>query len=268
MAKKKSRTGTGSASNKTRLEQQKQRRAKYVQGWQQLGIDSSIISRLDLRNKNPDRISKADLSKIKSESRKVKTARTKQQRAKERESFLISEGYKKSDIKKSWLTSDKLLYKGIGRTNPNEIFHATNYLALAFTGVNGSTAIINTGQYREYTFSEIKQMIKERIAEAEEDPDTSGDQFRCVFEMFQGTEEECEVQLDGFSKRGYNLSIKKLTDRKYYRLVNRNDWTMREYAEMVLCVLEQCHNKDVPMLVDQFRFFIDENELPFDEIFN
>jgi len=85
--------------------------------------------------------------------------------------------------------------------------------------------------------------------------------------MFQGTQEECEMQLDGFSQRGYNLSIKKLTDRRYHRLVNRNDWTMREFGEMVLCVLEQCHNKDVPMLVDQFRFFCDENDLPFDEIF-
>lgn len=267
MAKKKSRTGAGS-TNKNKLEQQKLRRAKYVQGWRDLGIDSTIISRLELRSKDPAKVSKDVLSEIKKESAKVKRARTKQQRAKEREKFLLGEGYKKSDIKKSWLSSDKHLYRGIGRTNPNEIFHAKNHLALAFTNVNGSTAIMNTGQYREYSFTEIKQMIKERIAEAEEEPDTSGDQFRCVFEMFQGTEEECEIQLDGFSQRGYNLSIKKLTDRKYYRLVNRNDWTMREYAEMVLCVLEQCHNKDVPMLVDQFRFFIDENDLPFDEIFN
>ena len=263
--KKNSRTSKGTTT-KTRLEQQRIRREKYVQGWQQLGIDSTIISRYDLRNKNPEKVSKSVIAEVKSESRKVKTARTKKIRSKERENFLKSEGFKKSQIPKSWLTSDKLMYKGLGRTNPNEIFHADQFLALAFTNLHGASVILNTSEYADLSFKEIKERIQERIVQSEEDPDGS-DSMSCVFQMFQGTEEECEEQLDGFSKRGYNLNIKKLTDRKYHRLVNRNDWTMREYAEMVLCVLEQCHNKDVPMLIDQFRFFIDENNLPFDEIF-
>lgn len=265
MSKKKSRTGGGSAK-KTKNEQQNIRRAKYVQGWKDLNIDSTIITRNKLRDKDPAKVSKSDLADLKRESRKVRTERTKKQRAKEREQFLISEGYKKKDIKKSWLTSDKLMYRGLGRTNPNEIFHAQSYLALAFTNIHGASVILNTSEYKTMTFTEIKERIAKRIMKAIEDPDGS-DSMTCVFQMFQGTQEECEEMLDGFSQRGYNLNIKKLTDKRYHRLVNRNDWTMREFAEMVLCVLEQCHNKDVPMLLDQFRFFIDENNLPFDEIF-
>ena len=254
-------------SNKKKLEQQKQRRAKNVQAWLDLGIDRSIISRYDLRNKNPDKVRPSVFTEIKKESKSAKIKATKKRKAQERQNYLTGQGFKKSEIKKSWLHSDKALYKALGRTNPNEVFTANKHLALAFTNLHGASGILNTSAYKSLSFEEVKERIQDRISEAEQDPDGS-DSLTCVFQMFHGSEDECEQQLEGFSKRGYNLSIKKLTDRRYYRLVNRNDWTMREYAEMMLCVLEQCHNKDVPMLVDQFRYYIDEAGLPFNEIFN
>lgn len=247
------------AKNTKRLEQQRQRRARYVQAWLDMGIDKSIISRLNLRSKDPDKQSKKEIASIKTKSTKFKNARI-------REQTLKNSGFKKSEIKKSWLQSDKALYRALGRTNPNEVFTASKHLALAFTNLHGASGILNTAQYKHLTFEEIKERIYDRVNNAENDPDGS-DSMTCVFQMFHGDEDECEEQLEGFSKRGYNLSIKKLTDRRYYRLVNRNDWTMREYAEMVLCVIEQAHNKDVPMLIDQFRYYIEEADLPFTEIF-
>ena len=253
-------------ARKSKIEQQRERRAKYVEGWRALGIHDKIITQYDLRNKNPERISDTVYKEIKKESRTYKARETKARNAQRRYNEFLSEGYKSKDIKKDWLTSDKKMYKAMGKTNPNEIFKANSHLALAFTNRHGATTIIDTSEYKNLSFAEIKARIQDRISEAYDDPDGS-DSMTCIFQMFSGSEEECENMLDGFSQRGYNLSIKKLTDRRYYRLVNRNDWTMREYAEMMLCVLEQCHNQDVPHLVDEFRDFVDENDLPFEEIF-
>ena len=64
----------------------------------------------------------------------------------------------------------------------------------------------------------------------------------------------------------YNFKLGKLTDRRYYRLVNRNDWTMREFAELTLCVLNQINNRDVPTLIYDLEDFLINSDLPFWEV--
>ena len=245
--------------------QQNERRARYKQGWQDLGIDSKIISRLKLRDKNPDNVSDEFRKEVKKASGIEKRKQTIKRKAQERESFLLNEGYKKSEIKKKWLTSDKLMYAGIGRQNPNTVYNASSYLALAFTPVNGAD-YVGTSDLKHYTFSELKEMIRKRVGQAERKPKGSGD-MSCVFKMFQGSESNCESALDDFAQRGYNLNIKKFTDARYYRMVNRNDWSMREFAELTYSVIRQAHNRDVPMYINQLRDFVEDNDLPFLEIF-
>ena len=248
-------------------EQQNIRRARNVEGWRALGIHDKIISQYDLRNKNPNRQSDTVKNQIKNLSSNHKRAVTREINKNRRKNTLLDAGYKEHEIPKGVLTSDTKMYNFMGKTNPNEIYNASSHLALAFTNRHGATAIMDTSQYKNLSFEEIKERLQERISDAEAEPDGS-ESMSCIFQMFSGTEGECENMLNGFSQRGYNMSIKKLTDRRYYRLVNRNDWTMREYAEMMLCVVEQAHNKDVPHLIDEFRDFVEENDLPFNEIFN
>lgn len=252
-------------ANKKRLEQQRERRARYTQGWRDLGIDDRIISRLDLRNKNPERVADELMRDIKTQSRTQKAKTTRERKARERESILVAEGYKKSEIKKKWLASDKHLYAELGRTNPNTVYKATSHLALCFTPVNGAD-FIGTSDLKKYTFAELKSMIRKRVESAKRKPKGSSD-MSCVFQMFHGSESECESALNDFNKRGYNLSVKKLTDARYYRMVNRNDWTMREFAELTYAVIRQSHNRDVEMHINQLRDFAEENGLPFNEIF-
>ena len=254
------------ATNK-KLEQQKARRAKYVQGWRDLGIHDSIISRYDLRNKNPDKIRQGVFDEIKKESRTAKIRETKARKAQERLDYLTGQGFKKSEIKKSWLQSDKLLYEALGKTNPKEVFKAKSHLALSFTTVNGADIFEGTSKYKNLSFDEIKERIQNRVDDAEKNPGGS-DELVCVFQFFSGSESECEEVQNVFAQRGYNLKANKLTDKRYHRLMNRNDWTMREYAELTLAIISQCHNRDVPMYITQLRDFAEENDLPFDEIFN
>lgn len=253
-------------------EQQNIRRARNVEGWRSLGIAEKIITQYDLRNKNPNpkKPTAEQLQfkqTVKTASRVYKTKVTKEKNAKRRYWEYKKHGYSDEEIKKSWLASDKKMREILNVTDVNRVYNAKSYLGIAFTNLHGATAIFDTSKYKRWSFEKIKKAIHKRVAQSNANPDGS-DHMSCIFQLFAGSEDYCDYMLDEFSQRGYKLSIKKLTDRRYYRLVNRNDWTMREYAEMMLCVLQQCHNKDVPHLIDEFRDFVEENDLPFNEIFN
>ena len=241
-------------------------RKQNVSTWEQLGIDKSIISRYDLRNKNPGKVSDSVLKEIKNESRKVKYNRTRLQNMERRREKLISSGVDPNSITYNMIRSDDIMYSVLGKTNPNKVFHSNVFLAICFTDVNGST-IFNTSRYKEFSFEELKQHIQERIKDGQEEPDNSG-VLALVFDITDGTQEECEQHLNDMSQRGYNLSKGKLTDRRYHRLVNRNDWTMREFAEMTCCLLDQIHNRDIPYLISSMQQFLIDSGLPFNEVFN
>lgn len=264
MARKKADAGRATAKQR-KIDLQNARRARYVQGWAELGIDKSIITKFDLRNKNPERVSDSFLSDIKSQSRVAKTRATKARNQERRRQQLINEGFKAKDIKPGMIMSDRKLYELLGRTDPNRVYRADKHIALSFAHLQGDV-VFNTSAYRGMSYEEIKEKLNDRINGAVTDVDDS-DSFRCAFQMFTGSESECEAQQSQWDSRGYNLKVGKLTDRRYYRMVNRNDWTMREFAEMMLCVLDQAHNKDVENLYNQFKFFAHEANLPFDEIF-
>ena len=252
-------------AKQNRNKRQNERRAQNKQGWQALGIHDKIISRLSLRDKNPNTVPDDFKKLVKTQSRTQKARETKACNMKQRESVLRNAGFKKSEIKKQWLTSDNYLYNALGRTNPNKVYKSKEHLALCFTPVNGAE-FVGTAELKNLSFEEIKNKIHKRVKQAKRKPKSSAD-ISCVFQMFHGSESECDRALDIYNQRGYNLSAKKLTDRRYYSLLNRNDWTMREYAEMVYTVISQAHNRDVPMLIDQFQEFISDAGLPFDEIF-
>ena len=263
MSKKKASASTD--AKKRKVEQQRLRREKYIQGWRSLGIDDAIISSKGLRNKNPAKVSNTDLIEIKKASRTAKAKRTKAINMKRREQILKDAGYKVKDVPKSILLSDKRLFSFMGKVDPLEVFNAKYYLAVCASLVRGDI-ILNTFQYKNHTFEEIIAGINERLSDWENDPDDSGT-IRVVFQIFHGSKSECEEHLALWSERGYNLKIGKFTDARYFRLVNRNDWSMRELGELMLCMFDQVHNKDIPEIYRRLKFFVDEAELPFKELF-
>lgn len=243
---------------------QKQRRAENLAKWDNLGIDKKIISQFDLRNKNPDNISIDLFKEIKKASRTEKARQTREHNKAIRYNRLINHGYLPEEIKPSWINSDVYMYEALGKIRPNKVYTTNVHLAIAFTDVNGST-IFNTSEYRNYTFEELLQLIEERIQQALNFPDDSG-LTALVFEVRNGSEEETEGFLSAYEERGYNFKLGKLTDRRYYRLVNRNDWTLREFAELTLCVLNQINNRDVPTLIYDLEDFLINSGLPFWEV--
>ena len=243
---------------------QKQRRADNLAKWDTLGIDKKIISQFDLRNKNPDNISSDLLKTIKTASRTEKARQTREHNKAIRYNRLIKHGYLPEEIKPSWINSDVYMYEALGKIRPNKVYTANVHLAIAFTDVDGSP-IFNTSKYRIDTFEEILQKIEKRVYEAAAKPGDSG-LTALVFEIRNGSEDETEHFLNVYEERGYNFKLGKLTDRRYYRLVNRNDWTMREFAELTLCVLMQINNRDVPSLLDNLEEFVINSGLPFWEV--
>lgn len=264
MSKKK--TSATADAKKRKVEQQRQRRERYIKGWRSLGIDDSIISSMGLRNKDPNKVTLSTLTEIKKASRSAKTRRTKAINMKRREQILKNAGYKTKNVPKSVLLSDKRLFKFLNKVDPLEVFNAKYYLAICASLVRGDI-ILNTYQYKNHTFDEIIDGIKERLNDWENDPDNSGT-IRVVFQIFHGTRSECEDFLNEWNQRGYNLKIGKFTDARYFRLVNRNDWSMRELGELMLCMFDQVHNKDIPEIYKRLKFFVDESELPFNELFS
>ena len=215
-----------------RNELQQQRRAKNVAEWEKLGIHKKIISQLGLRNKNPNALTSKELREIRNKSKYQKARDTRE--------------YNKTVA----LTT---------------VHHAKTNLALAFTSLHGARPF-TTAHFRDMSYSEILKRIRQRKKEAKDNPDNSGG-LRCAFQIMSGTKEECNVMLEDFSQRGYNLKVGKLTANEYLPLVNRNDWTKREFAELTLAVIEQCPNADVKHLLDDLHHFTEENGLPFDDIF-
>ena len=210
-----------------RNEQQRERRARYVAGWEKLGIDKKIISQLGLRNKNPDNITAKELREVKNKQKAYRANET--------------------------------------RTLNSIVYNANTHLALAFTPLNGAD-VWTTEELKKYSYSTILNKIKSRRKQASENPDDSNG-LRGAFEIMSGNKEVCAEMLEDFSERGYNLKIGKLTREQYLPLVNRNDWTRREFAEMVLCVTSQCPNADVEKHIQSFERFVEENNLPFTDIF-
>lgn len=263
MSKKKASVSTD--AKKRKVEQQRLRRERYINGWRSLGIDDTIISSMGLRNKDPNKVTHSSLIEIKKASRNAKAKRTRTINRKRREQILKNSGYNPRKVPKSVLSSDKRLYKFMNQVDPLEVYKAKYYLAICASLVRGDI-ILNTYQYKNHTFDEIIDGIKERLSDWENDPDNSGT-IRVVFQIFHGSKSECEDFLSEWSKRGYNLKIGKFTDARYFRLVNRNDWSMRELGELMLCMFDQVHNKDIPEIYRRLKFFVDESELPFNELF-
>ena len=249
-----------------RNELQRQRRARNLDGWKNLNIDNTIISQMGLRNKNPYSMSDDMIAQIKKASANVRRRRTIKANQEIRRQRLLDYGYTPEQIEYSWINSDKKMYEMLNKTNPHFLYHANQHLAIAFTNLQGFEAFYGTSEYRDKSFDEILQAIQKRVDEAKNDPEGSG-YLRCVFQIFSGTETECQENLDDWNRRGYNLPKRKLTDRRYYPLLNRNDWTMREFAELTLCIVNQSHNGYVPETLQQLKKFVDDSGLPFGEIF-
>lgn len=242
---------------------QKERRARNVKGWQNLNIDNTIISQFDLRNKNPHKASADFIKELRKLSGVARSKRTKKINAERRLKLLLQYGYKRKDIRPIWLTSDKYIRELID--NPNIVYHSKYSLAVAFATLHDSN-VYNTSYYEDDEYEDIKDAIKDRVKDAAASPDGSG-LLAAAFKIFHGTEEQCETMLEIWGKHGYDLQNGKFDKNRYFKAVNRHDWTKREIAELTLCIIDQCNNNMVRPHIDSIRQFITESGLPFDDIF-
>lgn len=211
----------------TRNEQQKQRRARYESGWEKLGIDKKIIAQLRLRDKNPENVKSAELREIKN---KQKAYRAK-----------------------------------VSRIINNTVHHAHTHLALAFTPLHGAM-VWTTAELKKFSMEQLKRKIRTRRKQAK-NKKTGSAGMTGAFQIMSGSKEDCNVMLNAFEQRGYNFQVGKLVRDEYISLVNRNDWTKREFTELVLCVIAQSPNADVEHHIQAFENYIHENNLPFNDIF-
>lgn len=255
---------------------QNERRKSNLDKWVSLGIDTDIISRFDLRNKNPDNVSLEFFELIKRKSKSEKARKTKERNQQERYNKLIKHGYTPAEINPLWIRNDTILYEILGKTPPNKVYISNIHLALCFDNVRDGI-FFNTSRFKEWTFEKIKEEIEiiikggfsdvldEDVDGVLNNPDDSG-QMAIFIQVHSGDEEENEEFLNAYGERGYNLKVQKLTDRRFYRLLNRNDWTMREFAELVLCVISQIKNTDVRGFLVDMEVFIQDGNLPFWEV--
>ena len=199
---------------------QRERRRRYKEEWEQFGIDSSIISKLGLHNKNIQKQSQDIINSI------------------------------------------------LDYNAENKVYKPTEHLALAFATADGNNeGLQNTARYKDMSYQELLQHIKNRRKEAQDNPDGSG-KLNGFFMIKSGDKSECQMHLDDFSERGYNLPAGKLVKDEYIPLMNRNDWTKREFAELTACVIDQCLNSRVDDHLKELQYFAENAGLPFDDIFN
>lgn len=181
---------------------------------------------------------------------------------------LKSYGFKEDEIKKGWLTrNDNFIGDLIDKHLETTVFTAKQYLCVVYAEVNGHTIQYGTNSYNYYSLQRIIDLIHEKIEESEIDIDGSDDMCG-IFQIYSGSKKACQQFAYSMSQRGYNVKIGKFTRNPYECLCIRNDWTLREFSEMILLVLSNCLNADRKNLLYDFLLYVEKNKLPFKDIFN
>ena len=282
MAKQKKQRKTRPIKSKKARVQKKQVKRTQDLRRQELvnaGLSPAIIARGDLTNKQ---LSKAA----------VKDWRTRGQKLDE----LNKRGYKNvtiSDLRLSWprlkekypeisIPAD---YKSRGtsgnKKKPNPKTKAPVNSSIKWTGqyyIYIGAAEVQEGFRRENLGSlsdqELIERINDRIADAMGNPSGSSDLF-CIYQVYVGTKEYCEEIADFYYERGYNISglskakkhIKyvKLVQERYNKLTISNEFSQRDFHEMVYNVTTQMKNEDVAPFINQCDDFCIMNGFPFME---
>ena len=198
-----------------------------------LGIDKSVISKHQLYRRTDKFLQdKKNQTKWKRETRELNRYRQ-----------LIEAGYKKEDIKKSWLRSDRSTLEHIPGEAEYLVYKNKWYLLVMFADVMGDNNI-ETDMYKNMTTDELITAINECYDFSRNNIDGSSN-FRGVFKiMFSENKTDLRILARSYEKRGYNLPIGKFDRNTYDTITIKNDFTLREFAEMTLIILENTGNAE------------------------
>lgn len=198
-----------------------------------LGIDKSIISKNQLYRRTDKFLQdKKNITKWKRETRELNRYRQ-----------LIEAGYKKDEIKKSWLRSDRATLEHIPGEAEYIVYKNKWWLLVMFADVMGD-GNIDSNMYANFTMDELITSINERYEESYNNLDGS-DKFGGVFKiMFSDDIKGLRLLARSYDKRGYNLPIGKFDRETYSTVTIKNDFTLREFAEMTLIILENTGNAE------------------------
>ena len=205
------------------------------------GIDRQIISQQQLYRRSDKFLhDKENIKKWRKESRELVRYRK-----------FIDAGFKPEEIKKSWLRYDKITNRVIMERLQYEVVYFDKYLVLQYADILGDSTI-DPEQFKDYTFEEIKNFIRNSIMNALRTPDDSGS-FHGAFRMISGRDKFALRQAArDYERRGYNIRVGKFSKNAYTTVTIKNDFTPREFAEMVLIVLNNSSNKDA---IYHYKYF-------------
>lgn len=216
------------------------------------GIDRQIISQKQLYRRSDKFLQdKENLKKWRKESRELGRYRK-----------FIDAGFRPDEIKKAWLRYDKITNRVIMERLQYEVVYFDKYLVLQYADVLGDSTI-DPEQFKDDSYEEIKESIRNRILQALSKPDDSGS-FHGAFRMISGRDKFALRQAArDYERRGYNIRVGKFTKNAYTTVTIKNDFTPREFAEMVLIVLNNSSNQDAIAHYEYFQKFAMEcdNEL-------
>lgn len=197
------------------------------------GIDNRILTQKQLYRRTEKFLQdRQNLKKWRKETREL-----------HRFDRLLEAGYKKEEIRKSWLRYDKITNFYIEEKIQYTICYSSYYICVMYADVLGDSEI-DPDQFKRYSFRELKEEIKERYEEALNNPDDSGT-FHGAFRIMRSRDKGLlRLTASAWEKRGYNVRIGKFNKSTYDTVTLKNDFTPREYAEMLLLIMNHSSNAD------------------------
>lgn len=197
------------------------------------GIDNRIISRNQLYRRTEKFLTdRQNINKWRKETREL-----------HRFDRLIDAGFKKSEIKKSWLRYDKITDRIIFDRIQYTVHYNPFYIGVMYSEIYSDEMTMEG--IEEMSFSEIFKEYMRIIDKAFSEPDNS-DGFHGVFKIVIGSSKKnvqhaCKV----WNMRGYNVSVGKFSKDRYETLIIKNDFSLREYLDLLYFVFAHEKNEDI-----------------------
>lgn len=168
--------------------------------------------------------------------------------------------YKLSDLRLGW---EKLREKYSKEITPPGKTRLTGdtYLYIGAAEVQGGFTLIDLSDVDD---ARLADLIHKRIEDAKADPSSSADLF-CVYQVYDGTKEDCMTVANFYYKRGYNLTAErqKFNQDRYNKITISNSFSQREFWEMLYTCISQMKNEDVMPFVQHLARYCNKNGWPF-----
>lgn len=135
------------------------------------------------------------------------------------------------------------------------------YLYIGAAEVQGGFTLIDLSDVDD---GRLADLIHKRIEDAKADPSSSSDLF-CVYQVYDGTKEDCLTVANFYYKRGYNLTPErqKFNQDRYNKITISNSFSQREFWEMLYTCISQMKNEEVPGFVQHLARYCNKNGWPF-----